>query len=445
MIGILAQLIAGMIIPTVFAADENDNESKDCARCMRILVQEHLRRSGYDIKFVYMVLSALVNPATFVQVEYVQKMQTVKVRLKSGEIKIEQAVDDILSGLNLSVVPIDELMLGDFFTFDMQAQPYLVRVRRISYDMARGIYAGRYFDDEKGAQKDRFDYVEAGKTRVFMASQEGQTLFDVEWTEGDQNMVQEATFYYRGEDIEVRWVGGVFMGVFDPAKPEEVFNSNPFTHRRMTQVGEEWGTMPVYPYVKSGFEPLDPQMRFAYFKSAAFKEFWDDATLNMANRLLVDGMHLDVIKPFLISGIAKYDGNVVAPGAVASLPKDAVVNPFSIGPNLAAAGNVIDRNNRDMDDSTIASILRGQEPGKVQTATTTVEIVNNAKKMLGVCGALTAALMKDVGELTIDCIITNETVGELKEDLPGALSMKFLTYLARGREKGSDTQDHHDR
>lgn len=449
-IGVLAQLVAGMLVPTVFATDEQNNESKDCAAAMRILVTEHLRRSDYEIKFVYMVLAALVNPATFVQVEYIQKLQTVKVRLANGTIKVEQAVDEIMSGLNLNLVPVDELMLGDFFTFSMQAQPFLVRVRRISYDQARGIYAGRYFDtapenmDDADSMKskvredgtiDRFDYVRAGTTRVFLASQEGQTLYDIEWTEADQNMVQECTFYYRGEDLQLTWVGGVFMGNFDPEKTEDLYNTNPFTHRRMTLVGEEWGSMPVYPYAKSGYEPLDPQMRFAYYKSAAFKEFWDDATLNMAHRLMVDGMHLDVLKPILISGIAKYDSNVIAPSAVASLPKDATVSPYQLGPNIAAAMQVLQKQNDDMSDSTIMPILQGELGQRLSTPVYT-QAVANAKRLLTVSGSLVADLIRQVGELTIDCIIINTTVGEVQEQLPGALGLKFQTMLVRGKEKG---------
>jgi glucose uptake protein GlcU len=437
-IGVLAQIIAGILFPTVYATDDQNNESRDCARCMRILVQEHLKRAGYGVKFIYMVLSALVNPATFVHVEYVQKMNSVKIRLASGEIKVEQAIDELLSGLALNVVPVDELLLGDFYTFEMQAQPYLVRVRRISYDVAKGIYARRFFDSIDGKEVDRFDNVQAGQTRALAATTEGAMLYDVEWTEGDQNMVQEATFYYRGEDLQVRFVGGVFMGFYDPNDADNsLYNGNPFDHRRMTQVGDAWGTMPVYPYAKSGYEPLDPSMRFAYYKSAAFKEFWDDATLNMAERLTVDGMHLDVVKPILISGIAKYDSNVMAPGAVASLPKDATVSPYQLGPNIAAAMQVLTKQSKDLEDSTIADILRGQTGG-TQTAYEVNQAVVNAKRMMGVVGALTANLVEQIGELTVDCIITNTTVGEVQEMLPGALGMKFMTFIARSKDKGRD-------
>lgn len=436
-IGILAHLISAILIPAVYASDDQNQDDKISAKAMRVLVEEALRRADYEIKFMFMILGALVQPATFVNVEYVQAFQTVKRTLAGGQTKISQAIDDLISGLQLNIVPIDEIFLGDFFTFGIQRQPYLVRVRRISYDEAKSRYAGKYFDDVDGKQVDRFNYVQAGKVRTFVASQEKATLFDIDWTEADRTMVQEATFYYRGEDLQVTFVGDVFMGEFDPANPTEIYNLNQFEHRRMALVEGEWYSAPVYPFAMSGFEPLDPNMRFAYFKSAAAKEYWDDATLNMAHQLLVDGMHLDVIKPILISGIAKYDSSVMAPGAVAALPKDAVVAPYSLGPNLAAAMNVLQKQEGDLADSTIAPILEGQL-GARQSALAVNAAIQNAKTMLGVFGGLVANLIAQVGDLTIDCIVQNETVGELDASIPGALSMKYRTILARGREKGRD-------
>ncbi len=436
-IGILAHLIAGIVIPAVYAADDQAQEDKTSAAAMRVLIEEHLRRADYEMKFMYMVLSALCHPAVFVQVEYVEALQRVKVNLGNGKIKVVDAVDEILSGLALNIVPVDEMLLGDFFTFGIQRQPYLVRLRRISYDEARGRYSGKYFDTVDGSSKDRFDYVHAGTTRTFLASQEKITLYDIEWTEADQNMVQEATFYYRGEDLEVTFVGGVFMGNYNPENPDEVYNQNPMKHRRMSLVDGEWYSVPVYEFGMSGFEPLDPNMRFAYFKSAAAKEFWDDATLNLAHQLLVDGMHLDVIKPILISGIAKYDNSVMAPGAVGALPKDAVVAPYQLGPNLAAAMNVLQQQDTDMQDSTIAKVLEGQL-GVRQSAMAVNAAIQNAKTMLGVFGGLVANLVSQIGDLVVDVEIMHTTVGQLDATLPGALSMKYKTMLARGRDKGRD-------
>lgn len=435
-IGILAHLISTILIPAVYATDDQQQDDKISAQAMRVLVEEYLRKADYEIKFMYMVLGALVHPAVFVQVEWVEALKTVKQNLGSGKVKIAQAVDDLLSGLALNIVPIDEMMLGDFFTFGIQRQPYVVRIRRISYDEARGRYKGKYFDvDASGKTVDRFDFVRAGTTRIFLASQEGITLYDVPWTEADNNMVQAATFYYPGEDLQVDFVGGVFMGNFDPQQPDEIYNLNPFDHRRMTQVETEWYSMPVLPFAMTGFEPLDPNMRFAYFKSAAHKEYWDDATLNVAHQLLVDGMKLDVIKPILISGIAKYDATVMAPGAVAALPKGAVVAPYQLGPNLAAAMNVLQQQDSDMQDSTIAKILEGQL-GTRQSALAIQAAIKNAETMLGVFGGMISHLVRQIGDLTTDCIIQNTTTGDIDASIPGTLGMKYKTVLARGRDRG---------
>ena len=211
------------------------------ARVMQILEQNFLEKADYEVNYLYMALSALVNPAVFVEVEFVEALQTIKVKLSDGTYDVQQAVDELLSGLNLNIVPIDEIFLPDFFsgTGKLQNLPCILRVRRISYDYAKSIHAGKHFDKNG---KDLFDHVQAGKTRIFIAGQENQTLYDIEWTEADADYVQEITAMYRSEDLEVTFVGGV--GMFDE---ENVYNSNPMTHRRMTLIKDQWLSIPVYP------------------------------------------------------------------------------------------------------------------------------------------------------------------------------------------------------
>src|ERR1035437_5812437 len=298
-IGILAHLISGMLFPYCYAYNDENEEDEMTAKVMRILVEDHLKKADYEMKFLYMVTSALVMPAVHVEVEYVEAMQRIKEKI-DGKIKVSEAVDMLLSGIGMNIIPIDQILPADFFTNDIQRQPFMVRVRRIAYDEAREIYAGKFYDDDNGKQVDRFDYVIAGRTRIMLTGQEHQTLYDIEWTEADRNYVQEITVQYRPEDLEVTFVAGVFFGEY-----EDCYNSNPFKHRRMSLIGDEWKTIPVYNYAKTGFEPLDPAGRFYYYKSACFKEFWDDASINRAYQLAQDGMFLDVIKPVFLSGVAR--------------------------------------------------------------------------------------------------------------------------------------------
>lgn len=423
LIGLLAHMIAGMLYPLVNAQNMEDEEDKITAQVMRIMVEEHLRKAGYQMKFMYMALSALVNPAVFVEVDYLVAYQRIKEQAANGKVQIKEAIDTLLTGLNLNVIPIDQILLGDFFTGDIQRQPFIVRVDRISWDQARKIY---------GEHED-FTYVQAGKTRIVMTGNEHSTLYDIEWTEADQTAVQVLTFYYRDEDIEACFVGGVFMG-----NSTDIYNTNPFRHRRMSLIGDEWKTIPVYPFAKSGFEPLDPTGRFAYYKSGAFKEYWDDASVNKSYQLLQDGMYLDVIKPIMGTGITKVDNQIVAPGAYITTPnKDATLSAWSMGSNLPQAMAVLQENKSDVSDSTLSPIMQGQLGGH-QTAYAVNAALTNAKIMLGLFSFMMADLIKQVGELTVDCVVLHTTQGQLDATLPEALSIKYKTQLIKTKDKGRD-------
>ncbi len=427
-IGILAHLISGMLFPYCYAYNENNEEDEATAKVMRILIEDHLKKADYEIKFLYMVTSALVNPAVHVEVEYVEAMQRIKECLADGTYKVTEAVDMLLSGIGLNIIPIDQILPADFYTNDIQRQPFMIRVRRIAYDEAREIYKGKFKDDGK----DRFDYVQAGKTRIVLTGQEHQTLFDIEWTEADRNYVQELTIQYRPEDLELCWVGGI--GMFNYNDP---YNSNPFKHRRMSLIGDEWKTIPVYNYAKTGFEPLDPAGRFYYYKSACFKEFWDDASINRAYQLAQDGMFLDVIKPMFLTGVSKVDQTVMVPGATIAMPLGADAKPYSLGPNLTAALEILRTNKEDISESTQSS-EQGGVAQKGITATAAVKAEQNAQVILGVFSTMIADLIRQIGELTVDCIVQHTTIGQIDATMPEALQMKFKTLLAKSKEGGKE-------
>lgn len=435
LIGILAHLIVGMLYPYVNAQNDKDEEDKMTARVMRILVEEKLRnagpyKAGYEVKFFYMVLSALVNPASFIHIEFVQALQMIRQRRMDGEITIKYAFNEALSGLMMHILPIDEILLGDFYvgTGNIQGQPFIFRVRRLSYDTARSMYAKKHFMDGV----DLFDYVEAGATKVMTAAGDDVMLFDVEMDEGEKNFVQELTVYYLGDDLELTWVGGV--GMFDHQRPYD----NPFKHRRMAKDTDgEWCTVPVYPFAMGGFEPADPSGRFVYFKSGAFKEFWEDKKITELDRMLVDGVKLDIFKPMFLSGVAKVDSAVMVPGATVAMPTGATATPYQLGPNLVAAYQQIVEASKDMAESTQDKIMSGNTEKGI-TATQTLEAKTNARIFLGVFGFMVANTVKQVGELVMDCVIMYDTIGDVEGYADGRIATAFKTILARGKERGKN-------
>lgn len=430
LIGIAARLIAGMLFPFVFAQNDKDEEDKAAAKVMSILVEDSLKKAGYEIKYLYLILSALVNPAVMVHVEYIESLQKIKQKMKDGSVDIEQVVDEAVSGLILNILPIEELLFGDLYsgTGAVHQQPNIFRMRRVSYDYAKSVYGGRFFD-ENG--KDLFDFVDAGKTR-WMQSNEENTLFDVETTEVDRNFVQIVEGYYRSEDIEIPFVGGVPM-----CNWKDIYNTNPFSHRRMTLQDGKWFSVPIYPFAMSGFEPIDPAGRFLYYKSGAFKEYWEDRKITEIDRLLVDGVKLDVIKPVFISGASKFDSQVMVPGATIGTPRDSKIEAYSLGPNLAAAYKTILDAEKDMSASTQSSAKGGVAvPGVTATADVIAE--RSARIFIQVFGLMNADLVKQIGELAMDCEIQHTTIGELDATVPEALRMKFRVFMSKGKDKGKN-------
>ena len=437
---ICARAIAGMLFPYVYAKNEQNEEDKMTARVMRILIEDHLKKAGYKMKFLYMIMSALVNPAVFVEIEYVEIMQKIKRGIAGGKVEILEVVDELLSGLALNVVPIDEIMLSDFYsgTGRLQTLPVIIRVQRIPWDLARGRYAGKHFD-ENGT--DLFDFVEAGKTRIVLTGQENQTLFDIEWSEADRDFVQVITAYYRSEDLEVTWVGGV--GMFEY---KDCYNTNPFKHRRMVLATidgkQEWCSIPVYNIAMSGFEPLDPVGRFAYYKSGAFKEYWDDQWLNKMDAFLYDGTALDVMKPVFMSGVGKVDGTVLFPGATIGMPAGANVTPYTQSPNLTAAYKAVQMAKDDLGDSMNSEAVDPNSTSAAKTATEVDAQVAQVKLFFTCFSLMIADLIEQIGGLSMDCVIQHATVPELDYSVPEAISAKYKNFLIKGKEKGKDVTNH---
>lgn len=431
-IGILAHVVSAMLYPFVYAYNEDNKEDELTARVMRILIENHLKKTDYETKFLFMMCSALVNPAVFATVEYIEALQTVKYR-KNGKIEIEQVVDELLTGIHLHLVPVDQMLLGDFYTFDLQKQPYIIRVRRLGYDEAKSIYGnGKYM--YKG--KDVFDFVKTGdmtQGSPANASRDYQTIYNIDWTNADQNFVQEITAYYKSEDLEVTFVGGVLMGNYD-----DVYNSNPFKKRRLTTNKKgEYCTAPVYPFAKTGFEPLDPNGRFAYYKSAAFKEFWDDASINRTYQLLQDGNYLGTFPPNMITGVSNIDSSIMIPGNTFAAPKDATLTQAFQMRNTDALIAILNTNKDDISLSTQDALQSGFAEKGV-TATASLKAEQNARIIMTVFATMISDLVKQIGQLYVDDIILHTTLGQIETSLSDGLQAKFKDIRVSTKENGRD-------
>jgi hypothetical protein len=399
-ISIAAHVTAQLMYPKVFAQNNQDKEDKAAAQVMRDMIEWNIRNSDYELSFLYGVISALTNPAVIVQADFAEVMESIKVRGEDGSIRMEEVVDDILSGFHMHVVPLDELFITNPYEFHIQRQKAIIRRRFIDYTEANAIYGGH----------ENWVYVQPG-VRALLNEDDG-TFYDQKDDELN-NLVEEAIYYNRQEDVEIPFVNGIYHG-------DDNVDHNMMKHRDTLN-------RPKYPFAKSGYEPID-EKRFFYYKSAVFKLANEQDVLDRMWRMAMDGTFLDTMPPVIISGDDIIDTGVVFPGAVTSVSKDTKANPLRVA-NPNSAFNAISSIEQAAAESSQDNSRQGISSAGAQTAFETAKIEQNARIQLGLFGKMIGALVKDFGHLMIDDIIHHQTVGQAEELMSGDVAMKFRSFL----------------
>jgi len=125
-VSISAHVLASVIFPNIFAQNENQEEDKEAARVMRMLIEWVADNYDYAKSLVYAVIAALVNPAAIVHFEFAEVYKKAKEIQENGTWITKEVLDEILSGFQFNTVPLDELYIADIYIHDIQKQPYLI-------------------------------------------------------------------------------------------------------------------------------------------------------------------------------------------------------------------------------------------------------------------------------------------------------------------------------
>jgi len=397
-----AHLTSQLITPQVFAQNEKDEEDKEAAYVMRDLLEYNIQRSDYEQAFLYAVISGLVNPVSYFDVAYCEAYQTVLEGTNSKHTR-KEVIDDVLSGFQYNLVPADEMLIENPYTFDIQKQGFLIRKRLISFSEAEGLY-GKHAN---------FVHVRPG-VRAFYNGENG-LFYDVEDVNG--TLVEEVRYMNRRGDCEVIFVNGIYLSNENAAY-------NPMKHRTNKN-------KPKYQYAKFGAEPIDA-MRFWAYKSLVSKMSNDQKLVDKQWQMAVDGSFLKTFTPIISFGAGKLSKDVVVPGTVTDLDVNAKIQPLTVGDPMAAF-NVMHEAERSLSESSQDSQMQGKEGGLPQTARQSILIQQNAETNLGVMGRMIGVMVKDVGELMLDDVMRYQTVGEIGEIIGGVPKMNYKTFIVHNR------------
>lgn len=398
-ISIAAHVTASLIYPNVFAQDSDSKEDRLAAEVMRDLIEWNIRNSDYETTFLFGVVSALTNPAVVLEQGFYQAVQDVKFKTENGY-DIQSLIDDVFSGFQTHVVPLDEFLIGNAYEYELQRQRFVIRRRFISYEEAAALYSNH----------ENFKFVKPGVKTIYDDSSD--TFYDLYDDELEDTLVEEATYYNRTEDVEIPFVNGIYHG-------EENTEGNPMRHR-------DYLNRPKYPFAKSGYEPID-EKRFFYYKSAVFKLANEQDLLDRMWRMTMDGTFLQMMPPVAIMGDEIVNSSVVFPGMTSGFSKDTKINPIQIG-NASAGFNAIQAVEQSADESSQDPIRQGVSAAGSQTAYEISKLDQNARIQLGLFGKMIGTLVRDVGYLMIDDIIHHQTVGHMNET-GGEGSLEYQTFL----------------
>ena len=415
-ISIAAHMIARLLVPQVFAQNDQDEEDKQASNVMRDLIKFVIKNSDYEDTFLFAVIAACVNPAVILEAKYAKAMQTIRERHDDGTITIKEVVDEVLSGFSTSIVPVDELLINNIYENDIQRQKCLIRQKFINYDEAEGLYS----------EHSNWEHIRPG-IKTFYSEDNG--MFYEEKDDEHPTLVEEVTYYNRREDLELIYVNGILMSDKD----------QPMKHRRATK--DQHGnhvTVPHYQFAKSGYEPID-EKRFFYYKSVVSKLGNDQLLLDTMWNMTLDGTFLRVIPPINIFGDTKSDNQVVIPGASNYFAKDARMEPFNAGSDLSAGYSGLQILEDSMSESSQDPTRSGQRGEGGRTAREVLIQERNARVQLGLFGTMMANLVTDFGGLMVDDIIMHMTVPEVEELTGGETRMKFRTYLLPNETRDGKT------
>ncbi len=392
---IAAKVVGTPISPHIFAQDDNDEEDIASARVMEDLMEWANDQAGYADTFEKAVLAMEITPAACVHVGFEEIKRTVKKINKDGSWTKKEIIDEELSGFKDTIVPVEEIYLGNMHQSDIQQQPFIAWQRDLDWTSAKFKY---------GAEPN-FKFVKPGRIIVFSDDHTG--FYEDQDTTMNDRTVREIRYWNKNEDVELVFLNGVLVS--DPEQPMRREDKR-------------------YPFIWGGYE-LISQGLFAYFKSLVFKLAPEQAVVDEFYNITLDASQLSLMPPAAIFGEDMIDAGVIGPGNVMTFEDpNTKMEVFSPNHDLAAGYNAIQSVEQNMAEGSQSSFAAGVPLPGERTKFEIQTLEDNARQQLGLFGRRVLKFVEDWGVLRMGDILQFVTVVDMQK-LSGEDAIGFSNFI----------------
>lgn len=398
-----ANLTANFLLPLFVAQNDEDEVDRDFSEVMRDIIEwmASPTNSDYQSSFLSVVFGMIKNPITYLGAEYCEVMQKIRELNKDGSYTVKEILDEVLSGFQAPVYSSTQVLLTNAFVRNVQKQRRIIKRR----------YVEKSELEAKYGEHPNWTFVQEGMRSIY--NDEDGLFYDIK-DDDHPVLVAEETALCRRDDIEVCFLGGVYMGA-------DNVDDNPILHRDNRNA-------PKYNVVPFGYNRIGEH--FVYYKSMMNAVGWDNSLYDAMSEVVMNNALLEQDPPTVTSGGEKIDSEINFPGAVVA-SEDPNFKAQRIFPakDFVAGFKALDSTKESINEGSLSDTATGQLPDASQKAYTVAQAAAASKKIITGVGKSLAESVAMYGDLMKDIAINNITVPQVTELVGGAMKLKYRSFM----------------
>jgi hypothetical protein len=398
-ISIAAHETARLIVPKVFAYNDDDDEQEDSAKVMGYLVDWAREQANYPHMALFRVFASLYSPISWGYSEYVESYRKV---WEDG--KIKEVLDEDESGFQHLPISTDQVYFSNFYERECQKQDFIIKRIIMSYDRFVAKYPKSEYPNAKFVKPGIvvvMDDANRGFYQVYDPHMRGDDVEEViRWRKNAQN------------EIEIDSRAVMVNGILLENKP------NPRQDHQ-------------FPFDAFYYLPINE--RCIAGKSLVFALQSDATIVNTLYQIYIDGEVLKRFPPVITTGSDKVGVDVFTPGLNLSFADENVkINPINniVGDSQSLIG-ALEKVEASVSESSQGTVQQGQEtPGTPSTAYEISRIEQNAATVLGLSMKFIAQHAINYGKLLMSDVLQYMTIADTAK-ITGDSGLVYKTFYAK--------------